>query len=287
MPDEIQMVDDFVKELTDYYKPLSPLEVLQIQRIALCRAKLAKLIDIEIAGRELYRRDVESHPELVFEKLTQYSDSLKYLAAMELQGQPILKTLHVDKSSLQLIVKEIREFVGVVESDADFPKYFPKLCVFLNKSKFFPAQSDDLGWDHKLSIFAEIVRVKGIGFEEKNKKIQPGTYEAAVIQMDRMDRLVEKAKQNQQRSLQYDKDGYLRLLQDDFNVITDLADRVAQLKSVLQSYEEMKSWMLRSIDLNAQESERMMRYQTTLEKRLSTAIGELLELQKMSNKSAF
>ena len=49
----------------------------------------------------------------------------------------------------------------------------------------------------------------------------------------------------------------------------------------------MKSWMLRSVDLSAQESERMMRYQVMLEKRLSTAIGELLMLQKIASKSNF
>lgn len=30
MPDEIRMVEDFTRELTHYYKPESPLEVLQI-----------------------------------------------------------------------------------------------------------------------------------------------------------------------------------------------------------------------------------------------------------------
>jgi len=281
------MVDDFVKELTNYYKPHSPLEVLQIQRIALCRAKLAKLIDIEIAGRELYRREVESHPELVFEKLTQYSDSLRYLATLELRGQSILKSLYLDKTILQNIAKEITDSVSVVESDADFPNLYPKLCAYLKKAKFFPEQSDELGWDHKLSIFAEVIRVKGIGSQETKTKAKLGSFEATLLEMNRMDELVSKSKLKHQRSSQNDKAGYLRLVQQDFNVITDLANSVSKLKSVLQSYEEMKSWMLRSVDLNAQESERMMRYQTMLEKRLSTAIGELLELQKLNNKSDF
>jgi hypothetical protein len=119
------MVDEFVSELTAYYKPQAPLEVLQIQRIALCRAKLAKLIDIEIAGRELYRREIETHPELVFEKLTQYSDSLKYMAAKELRGESILKSLNIDKGTLHGIAKEIREFIGSIEIGSDFPKSFP------------------------------------------------------------------------------------------------------------------------------------------------------------------
>lgn len=287
LPDEIQMVDEFVSELTAYYKPQAPLEVLQIQRIALCRAKLAKLIDIEIAGRELYRREIETHPELVFEKLTQYSDSLKYMAAMELRGESIFKSLHLDKGTLQAIAKEIREFVGNIEGISDLPKAFPKLCAYLEKSKFRPDISDDFDIDEKLMVFTEIVKINCVGLNESNKKIKPGSYEAAILQMERMDQLVEKSKLKQDRHSQYGHEGYLRLLQTDLNVITDLASTVAHLKTFLQSYEEMKSWMLRSIDLNAQESERMMRYQTTLEKRLSTAIGELLELQKMTQKTSF
>ena len=53
LPDEVQLVESYVRELTEHYEPQSPLEALQIQRIALCRAKLAKLMDIELAGREL------------------------------------------------------------------------------------------------------------------------------------------------------------------------------------------------------------------------------------------
>lgn len=285
MPDEIQMIDDFVKELTTYYKPHSPLEVLQIQRIAFCRAKLAKLIDIEVAGRELYRREIETHPELVFEKLTQYANNVKYLASMELQGQSVLKSLHLDKATLLLIAKEIREFAADLQNESELPKCFPKLCGFLNKTKFIPEQQDGLGRDQKLMIFAEIIRIRCSGLQETNKKLKPGTLEAVLFQMERMDQLAEKSKRKQERLSQYGQEVYLRFVQQDFNVITDLADGVAQLKGILQSYEEMKSWMLRSVDLSAQESERMMRYQAMLEKRLSTAIGELLALQKLVPKS--
>ena len=284
MPDEIQMIDDFVKELTTYYKPHSPLEVLQIQRIAFCRAKLAKLIDIEVAGRELYRREIETHPELVFEKLTQYATNVKYLASLELQGQSVLKSLHLDKATLLLIAKEIREFAADLQNESELPKCFPKLCGFLNKTKFISEQNDELGWDQKLMIFAEVIRIRCIGLQETNKKLKLGTFEAVLIQMERMDKLTEKSKRKQERLSQHGQEGYLSLVQQDLNVITDLADGVAQLKGILQSYEEMKSWMLRSVDLGAQESERMVRYQAMLEKRLSTAIGELLALQKLTQK---
>jgi hypothetical protein len=287
LPDEVQMVDDFVKELTAYYKPQSPLEVLQIQRIAFCRAKLAKLMDIEVAGREIFRREIESNPALIFEKLNQYSPHLKHLATLELEDQSILKVLGLDKTSLQSIEREIREFAGGLENGDDLPKVFPKLCGFLKKSKFVDAQATDMGWDQRLMIFAEKIRILTIGSDDKYAKVKPGTYEAALLKINKEDQLVATARRKQERQFQPGTDNYLRVIQSDFNVITDLARSFAQVKAVLSSYEEMKSWMLRSVDLSAQESERMMRYQTMLEKRLSTAIGELLMLQKIGLKSNF
>jgi hypothetical protein len=53
-----------------------------------------------------------------------------------------------------------------------------------------------------------------------------------------------------------------------------------KVPTVVQSFQEMKSWMLRAADLQSDETDRMMKYQTMLERRLSSAIGELLELRK-------
>ena len=40
---EKALVASYIKELVEYYEPASPLEKLQIERIAICRAKLANL----------------------------------------------------------------------------------------------------------------------------------------------------------------------------------------------------------------------------------------------------
>lgn len=284
LTDEVQMVDDFVKELSDYYKPQSPLEVLQIQRIAFCRAKLAKLMDIEIAGREIFRREIEFKPELVFAKLEHYSAHLKHLAGLELEGQSVLKLLGLDKTTLQSIEREIKEFSGGVDSGDDLPKGFPKLCRFLHKAKFVDELVSDMEWDQRLMVFAEKIRILTNKYDHKHSKVKPGSYEAALLQMDKENQLIEAVKRKQSRQFQTGTGNYLQVIQSDLNVISDLARSFAQVKTVLNSYEEMKSWMLRSVDLSAHESERMMRYQAMLEKRLSTAIGELLALQKIPQK---
>ena len=100
MPDEVRMVQDFTHDLTEYYKPESPLEVLQIQRIALCRARLARLADMELAGREVARHLIEIQPERVMAQLKQFSESIKIVALKSIKGQSMLHVLDLDRKSV-------------------------------------------------------------------------------------------------------------------------------------------------------------------------------------------
>ncbi len=67
-PSEKALIESFAQELTDYYKPKSPLEQLQIQRIAICRAKLAYLYDLEQVKLALAAKELESQPQKDFGK---------------------------------------------------------------------------------------------------------------------------------------------------------------------------------------------------------------------------
>jgi len=64
---EKALVDSYSKELIEYYKPESPLEQLQIRRIAICRAKLAYLYDLEQVKLSLDAKELESQPEKILE----------------------------------------------------------------------------------------------------------------------------------------------------------------------------------------------------------------------------
>jgi len=81
----------------------------------------------------------------------------------------------------------------------------------------------------------------------------------------------------------------------DPDAITDLPAITLQLKQFLglykshqkalelvAQYQDIKGLMLRAISLPVAESDLLMRYQTALERRLSSAIGELLVLQRSS-----
>jgi len=155
LPDEIEMVEAFVLELSEHYRPQSPLEVLQIQRIAFCRAKLAKLIDIEVAGREVARREIELHPEVVMARLVQYPEYLRKMVLQEIGQQSVLASLSLQRNELIEICQEVTGFLGLLEGEDDLELCFPKLCAYLDRVPQSREQLPDIGHDQKLMLFAQ------------------------------------------------------------------------------------------------------------------------------------
>jgi hypothetical protein len=108
-----------------------------------------------------------------------------------------------------------------------------------------------------------------------------GEFEAGMREVGRAMKADEMAQRPALRQLFESGAAYHKAVLRDLNEIRSLATLFDQLDDVIKSYEEVKGWLIRSIDLNHEDADRMMRYQTNLERRLSNAIGELLELQKL------
>jgi hypothetical protein len=278
MPDEVAMVESFAKELTAYYKPESPLEVLQIQRIAFCRAKLAKLIDIEVAGRALERRMIDLDPDRVMDKLIQFSAQIRTVALKSLKGRGPLDVLGMDALTLQRIHQEIRKLGKMIGSPDDLPLCLPVLCEYLGQSSFLPADVQDVTLDQRLMVFVQRIRKL---FEPELKLEDKGGFEHQLSQIQLPpDHPEYQGQFRKTRNHRSGAHGYHESVYRDLLEIVDLVDVLSRVPTVMQSYEEMKGWMLRAADLQMEQSERMMKYQTMLERRLSSAIGELLELRK-------
>lgn len=276
MPDEVAMVESFTQELTSYYKPQSPLEVLQIQRIAFCRAKLAKLIDIELAGRELERRMIDLDPERVMDQLTQFSSQLRDLALKTIKGRGVLKTLGMDEATLQKIRQEIQSLGQTITCPEDLPRSLPALCNYLSGEGFLSSGREDVGLDARLMIFVQ--RIRNL-FEPERRLEDKG----GIDQLLRQVQLLEDEDQGALPNVRHHSSGpkgYHESVLRDLHEITQMADVLSRVPTVIQSFEDMKDWMRRAADLRSDQSDRMMKYQTMLERRLSSAIGELLELRK-------
>ena len=68
-------------------------------------------------------------------------------------------------------------------------------------------------------------------------------------------------------------------INDSLSAITKLNSIVSRAQEVSKEFDRMKNPLPRSVTLDREESDRLMRYQTTWERRPSSAIGELLALQ--------
>lgn len=61
-------IDSYAQDLISHYETKDPLEILQLQRIALYREKLAKAYQAESAQEKLAQQDLQNNPQLVFKK---------------------------------------------------------------------------------------------------------------------------------------------------------------------------------------------------------------------------
>ncbi len=72
----------------------------------------------------------------------------------------------------------------------------------------------------------------------------------------------------------------MAIIKQQLQPFLDLHKSYQKVHGIAVQYQEIKDLMLRALSLPVADSDLLMRYQTTLERRLSSAIGELLALQR-------
>jgi hypothetical protein len=138
----------------------------------------------------------------------------------------------------------------------------------------------------ELSDFVQVYLL-GKDYEAQLKR------EAKSAEIDELDQYIEstKLKHGQKNKLnqneRFTKEGAGENAMPDSNVLNkqlqgflSLQQSYIEAQRLVTLFHETKELMMRSISLPVSESDLLMRYQTTLERRLSQAIGELLALQK-------
>jgi len=304
---EKALIETFSKELVDYYDPQSPLEKLQIERIAICRAKLQYLYELEQVKLELAGKELDAQPEKILEKITEASALSRGMAKeLILHGQLYLPC-RLDIKLLEDICAEIDGLSGVLETAPQFARALPKLTKYLNNYPVVGLNNTDQ-WMEKLvevSKDLEGASGKGEGFRAKwsefietylvGKKYEAKLQEEAM--QPEIDELMEY--QEQRRIARGEKPRepapQNSLTKPNFPDQVTLRSYLKHFKTLLSAYQEaggvvikyneIKDLMTKAISLPASESDLLMRYQTTLERRLSQAIGELLALQRSNHKN--
>jgi len=297
---EQSLIDSFTKELEDFYDPQSPLEKLQIQRIAICRAKLAKLYEVEGARLEMRSNKLEHSTESIFKELPYINGVVKGMVhEMAVFGQLILPLGLTSE-----VLKKIAQEVLVVEAKSQIKdpwKLLPSLANFLEKIIEFNTNESLDSRLNLVSTYIQKVLDQGNLYNEHLKHTL-GTgndfglaKDDVVEEEDELDLLIkqsqekyrQKQKSNRKTSVSSEFIEEVKSPNDDISavmgqckVFIDLYRYSQEAQKGFEQFIQTKSLMLKSVVLPSNESDLLMRYQTTLERRLSSAIGELLALQR-------
>jgi hypothetical protein len=301
-PNEKALVDSYSKELIEYYKPESPLEQLQIRRIAICRAKLAYLYDLEQVKLALAAKELESQPEKILEKIPGATGLALGMAKEFITSGEIHLPCRLDLPLLETICEETHQMHGVIENKHQFARALPRLTKYLNSYPVVGLNNSSQ-WMEKLAAISEDLKMademgeRHLGkFEEILRGYQRSREyevllekEAAKPEMDELERYQEErriARGEKPRKIeptpQVDPDAItnMAMIKQQLKQFLDLHKSYQKAQGIAVQYREIKDLMLRSLSLPVAESDLLMRYQTTLERRLSQAIGELLALQR-------
>jgi hypothetical protein len=301
-PNEKALVDSYSKELIEYYKPGSPLEQLQIQRIAICRAKLAYLYDLEQVKLALVAKELELQPEKILGKIPGATGLAMGMAIEFITSGEIHLPCRLDPPLLEAICDEIKQMSGVIENKHQFARALPKLTKYLNAYPVVGLNNTNQWMEKLVAVSKDLDRALVMGENHSGeldeffrtylvgkKYLDQLAEEAAKSESDEFDQLQEDARirrGQKPRKIEPttpsnpDAITDLKTVQKELNQFLLLFKAYQQAQNLLPQYLEIKDLMLRALSLPAAESDLLMRYQTTLERRLSQAIGELLVLQR-------
>jgi len=299
---EKALVDSYSKELIEYYKPESPLEQLQIQRIATCRAKLAYLYDLEQVKLSLAAKELESQPEKILEKIPGATGLAMGMAKEFITSGEIHLPCRLDLPLLEAICEEIHQMHGVIENKHQFARALPRLTKYLNSYPVVGLNNTSQ-WMEKLAAISKDLKMtdeKGDTYAGKFEEIIKGylrsrKYEDLLEKEARRPGLEELERYQEERRIargekprkieptpKVDPDAIVDMeaISQQLKQFLNLHKSYQRAQEIAVQYQGIKDLMLRALSLPVEESDLLMRYQTTLERRLSQAIGELLALQR-------
>jgi hypothetical protein len=279
---EKALVDSYSKELIEHYKPESPLEQLQIQRIARCRAKLAYLYDLEQVKLSLAAKELESQPEKILEKIPSATGLAMGMAIDLITSGQIHLPCRLDLPLLESICDEINQMHGVMENRHQFARALPRLTKYLAAVSKEIKRDDEIGGSGQYDeLIKGYLRSKEYEALMEKEAMRPELEELERHQEERRIARGQKPRKEEPEP-KVDPDSITDLLAITLQLkqFLDLHKSHQKAQKLVVQYHEVKDLMLRALSLPAAESDLLMRYQTTLERRLSSAIGELLALQR-------
>ena len=292
-PSEVVSYDSFLNELLDFYKPEGPIERLQLERIATCKAKLKSLYDLEQAKQELLIQEHDASSNKYIDKMTYLGPLERGMLKELLRYKELVLPCDLNDDLLVEIVGEIDGFNGELSSDDEIRKHFPSLTAYLDALK-----SDATELHVRLmAIHEKLKRViedgdgyceglKILVFNQAQSPSSTTTPEALALERE-LDEYQEQARKRRGDKFTVQINVGLGKFPDQ----PKLKLAFASFRTILHAYQsshqaigEVQSSLAlhkRTLTLPVEEADLLMRYQTSWERRLSTLIGEFMQLQRL------
>ena len=277
------LAQSYEKELLTHYKPSNPLVKLQIQRIATTRAKLSQLYEQEEAKLALVYKEFEENPQKVMDCIQGVNEFAVKLALTTLKNGSFSLPRNLTPEQIKVVAKELSSLKNPILTDEDIQVYLPKLFKLLPNWRIGLLDTVDPNCG---SI--ELLKVVS---EDIEAMIESGNPLSASI-VASLKRLLDSDRARKDPVPEWSKE-----LQDFVEIpIIEKAEKVTidpeQIKTYLQSFINLDGYlqmvpqvlerfkvqhemMRKALSLTPEETDRYTRHQTTLERRLSTQIGEL------------
>jgi len=292
-----QDYQQFLIELTDHYQPQSPLERMQVERIAMLRTKLRHLYEVETLKLQLAERAARDDLRAIFSHMPHITGVTRGMVSEILHFGEMALPCALEPTQLLEILTEVSGFEGELTSDDDLRRSLPKLSTYL----------EDLEMEGEEQAKTLARRLVAVG-ENLQRTIADGEsyheFAKRLLKRQEKPRVVSEPDEHELRILDYvqkrqaelaarQRPGGFRLhisFNDDFPDGKKIRYALESLKVIAIAYlkaidsaEEalqIQDLRVRSVTLDPDEADRLMRYQTTLERRLSALVGELMLMQE-------
>lgn len=264
----------YINELIAYYKPQSPLEKLQIQRIAVSRAKLAKLYAVEQAAQDLAVLNLEVNSADVWRRIGGFSVASQRIAVSMARGEKSVLPLGLNEKKLKEINLEIDGLKSLLGDELTMRHFLKRTVRFLETLR---SKSDEGEFSADRYLSWAVKKIQDFSVAQFSAETEKGSYEEMLANLHLPDEVRGLPKVSVRAH--FDEDRFHDSVCLDLRYFSQLWQDFVAARELVERFHKTKALMVKAITPSAEESDRLMRYQTSIERRLSSAIGELLTLQ--------
>jgi hypothetical protein len=277
------LAQSYEKELLTHYKPSNPLVKLQIQRIATTRAKLSQLYEQEEAKLALVYKEFEENPQKVMDCIQGVNEVAVKLALTNLKNGYFSLLRNLTTEQIKVVVKELSSLKNPILNDEDIQTFLPKLFKLLPNWRIGLLDTVDpnCGSIELLKVVSEDIEAMIESGNPLGASIVASFKRLLDRDRARKDPVPEWSKELQEfveipiiensEKVTIDPEQIKTYLQS----FIHLDDYLEMVPHVLERFKVQQEMMRKALSLTPEETDRYTRHQTTLERRLSTQIGEL------------